>query len=198
VITAGLPEYHSKGMDAKRFLKEFYRVKGIKSRFDALGVHAYAADQRGVKGYLERTRNLLRRVGDRRRAIWVTEFGYASGGGGGFLVSSESGQARKLRKTIALLQRERKRFKLGTITSYRWRDTEPPSGGSRRWPDYAGLFRDNGSVKPACRAYVRFTGGSCGRIDPGVQSSSRQLAPSLPGDGLESGAEELQPSPPAG
>lgn len=194
LITAGLPEFHSKGMDAKRYLKQFYRVKGIKSKFDALGVHAYAANQRGVKGYLLRTRDLLERLGDSSRRIWLTEFGYASDGEKIFLVSSEKGQAERLRKTLALLQRERARFKLGTVTTYRWRDTEPPSGGSGPWQNYAGLFRDDGTAKPACGAFTRFTGGRCLAIDDrlGARSSEEAITPDR--NTLEGGNEELLPS----
>lgn len=197
VITAGLPEFHSNGMPSKRYLKQFYRVRNIERSFDALGVHAYARNHRGIKGVLVRTRDLLSRLGDKRRPIWLTEFGYASDGSKSPFVSTEQGQANKLAKTIALLRRTRERFRLGTVTSYRWRDSRPPSGGQGDWQEFAGLFRDDGSVKPACRAYVRFTGGSCQRIDDGFTAASRGPVAPSGSETLDGGSEELLPSAPA-
>lgn len=176
IVLAGLPERVKNGVDAEPYLKRFYRVKQIERKFDVVALHPYAVNARGVKGALTRMRDLLRRVGDRRQVIWLTEVGYASRGPKGhFLVNSEQGQAEKLASTLKLVRKNRKRYQVGTVHWYNWRDTAPYDAGGE-WFQYAGLYREDGSPKPSCNAYARFTGGRrpCSSIPTSQQSQSLQ------------------------
>lgn len=180
LILAGLPEFHSAGMPAKRYLKQLYRVRRIKSKFDAVAAHTYARNHRGVEGALSRMRDLLRDLGDRRRPLWLTEVGFASDGDPSPFVSSERGQAKRLNKTYKMLRSNRKRFKLGTVTTYRWRDFFART--DRAWQNFAGLYNRDGTPKRACTSFVRYTGGRCRNIAArgGVAAGGARLpAPQL-------------------
>jgi len=200
IVLGGIPEATSggsRGMDASRFLRGLYRVKKIESKFDVVALHPYARNARGVKGALVRVRDTLRDVGDRRRVLWLTEVGYASSGPKGhFLVNSEPEQAEKLTRTLQLIRNNHKRYQVGTVHWYSWRDTAAPSQGEQ-WFAYAGLYRERGTPKPSCNAYARFTPG--GRPPPCRSIPASEPAPlaSL----AESDAEQqlgIVPSPPPG
>lgn len=163
-ILAGLPELTKSGFSSRQFLRQFYRVRGIKRHFDAAALHPYAADSRGVKGALVRFRRLMRNVRDRRRPLWLTETGWASHGTNAtYLVKGAGGQARQLRRTFKMLRSNRKRFKVGTVAWFRWRDQARPVQNRGAF-DYTGLFKKSGRPKRACRAFVRFTNGRCAPI----------------------------------
>ena len=195
VVLAGMPERTKGGMPLKKFLKRFYRVKGIKKKFDVLALHPYAANARGVKGALVRLRKLLRRVGDRRQVIWITEVGFGTGGEGpNFLVVSEKAQAKKLKGILTFLKKNHRRYKVGTVDWFRWRDQpKPQHHRTDTWPNHAGIYRKNGTPKPACHKYRRFTGarGKCKKIvDEEPQSTSILELPDL------TPSNAILPSPP--
>ena len=195
IVLGGMPERAKRGMVLKKFLTRFYRVKGIKSKFDVVSLHPFAENHRGVKGALQRLRDLLRRVGDRRQVIWMTEIGYASHGPKGhFLVGSEKEQAKKTRSTLSFLKKNHRRYKVGTVDWFRWRDLSSYSQNTNHWWEYAGLYRKDGSPKPACHKYRRFTGagGKCKQIVDEESSS----AVSLPDIELPSSSAGLLPSSP--
>lgn len=170
IVLGGLPERpRSPRHRADKFLKRMYRVKRVERSFDAVAIHPYAENARGVKGGLLRVRRMLRRLGDARRPLWVTEIGWSTyGPEDSFLVKSEKGQAKELRRTFRMLKRNRGRLKLGTVNWFRWRDADTPPGNRSALFDYAGLYRENGNPKPACRRFVRFTGGGCAPIADGT------------------------------
>jgi|GEM_PF-2734894 len=169
VVLAGLPEETKRGMNSNAFLRKLYSVNKIRSKFDVVALHPYAENARGTKGALIRLREQLRKLGDRRRPVWVTEIGYATDGQKGyFLVTGEKGQATKLEETMRMLRKNRDRFKLGTVHWFNFRDIASYSQNTNNWADYAGLFRKDGTPKPSCVKYKRFTGAgtSCSRIPP--------------------------------
>lgn len=197
VILAGLPEQVKDGMNSNVFLRKLYRVSGIRGKFNAVALHPYAVNARGVKGALTRLRDTLRNVGDRRRPVWITEIGWATDGPKGhFLVTSEKNQASRLTSTFQMLRKNHKRFKIGTVHWFRHRDTATYAENTNIWPDYAGLYRENGAPKPSCGRFRRVTGapGGCQRIPA---TSSTSSASALPMQSTEQRAQaQLIPSPP--
>ncbi len=178
IVLGGMPEKSLRGMSSKKFLTRFYKVKGIKKKFDVVALHPFAKNARGTKGALIRLRDLLRRVGDRRQVIWITEIGYATHGPKGqFLVTTEKGQARKTQSTLSFLKKNHKRYNVGTVDWFRWRDEATYAQNTGHWWDYAGLYRKDGTPKPACHRYRRFTGagGKCKRIVDNEQQSASIL-----------------------
>jgi hypothetical protein len=195
IVLGGLPEVTKRGISSKRFLTRFYRVNGIKRKFDVVALHPFAKNARGVKGALQRLRDLLRRVGDRRQVIWLTEVGYATDGPKGyFLVSSEKVQAKKTRSTLAFLKKNHRRYKVGTVDWFRWRDLSK-YGQTNHWWEYAGIYRKNGSPKPACNKYRRFTGGR-GKCKKIIDEQQSQSILELPDIGVQSARAGVIPSPP--
>ena len=159
IVLAGMPEQGKNGMLSTRFLRQFYSVKGIRRSFNAVAIHPYAVNHRGVKGYLIRLRDTLRDLGDARRSVWITEVGWAtSGPRDAFTVTTERGQAKRLRNTFEMIKANRRRFNIGTVQWFRWRDAAP-YGSTQWWGDYAGLYKKNGNPKASCNSFARFTGG---------------------------------------
>lgn len=194
IVLAGLPELTGAGMNLEPYLRKLYRVKRIKSKFDAVAIHPYATNHRGVDGALTRLRSQLDRLRDRRRAIWVTEIGWSTHveEGTTFNLRSEQGQAAQLRKTFKLFERKRRSLHLGTNVWFRWSDRSGTgSNGAIRWMDSTGLLRRNGSSKPACSAFASFTDGFC--ANRAGQAGSDTLR--TPGVDVPAAAEALRPSP---
>src|SRR4051794_30275797 len=79
VVLAGFPETRL-GIRGTRYLRQIYAIRGARSVFDAVAVHPYASSYRGVIGAIKRTRRTMRAHGDRRKQVWVTELGWATGG----------------------------------------------------------------------------------------------------------------------
>jgi Glycosyl hydrolase catalytic core len=161
VVLAGLPE-SPLGIPMKRFLPALYRA-GARRLFDAVAVHAYARNHRGALAVVERARAIMRRNGDRRKPIWVTEMGWATGGQvsrrTGAFTTTPAGQAARVTQTFRAFIRARKRLRIGMIVWFSWRDRLPIAGERDWWGLHTGLFDVNGNPKPAWPALVRQTGG---------------------------------------
>jgi len=198
VVLAGLPETPAQGMNSNVFLRKMYRVKKIRSKFDAVALHPYARNARGTKGALIRLRETLRDLGDRRRPVWVTEIGWASDGNQNyFAVTTEKGQADRLQSTFQMFRKNRDRFKIGTFYWYNFHDEAGYAENTGNWTNYAGLYLENGTPKPACNRYKRFTGasGSCRNIQgPASDASLTSADGFLLGSDAAGGA--LEPAPP--
>lgn len=153
--TAGLLANSTRGPAGYRYLDALYRVKGIKRYFDAVAIHPYSEDAAGVRGELTRIRRVMRRRGDARTPVWISELGWATGGGSPYFSTTRAGQADRLRATFRFVTRNRARYRVGKLIWFSWRDRTGPS--SRGWEFYCGLFGVDGRPKPAWSAFRRFT-----------------------------------------
>ena len=132
VVLAGVAE-PSVGITAAKFLKQIYRVRGAQRGFDVVALHPYASDYRGVVGAIERARRIMRRNGDGRARLMVTEFGWATGGTymnertRPFRTTLE-GQARRLRTTYRTLLKNRRQFHLDAVIWFSLQDRRPRRG----------------------------------------------------------------------
>ena len=68
-----------KTLSANSFLKRLYKVKGIKSSFDAVGLHPYAHDVKDLRTLIVGIRSIMKKARDGRTPLWLTEFGWGSG-----------------------------------------------------------------------------------------------------------------------
>ena len=57
----------------KKFLNRFYRERRIKRSFDAVAVNPYAPKVKQVGAKIKRIRGVMRRHGDKRTALWISE-----------------------------------------------------------------------------------------------------------------------------
>ncbi|MEA2347926.1 MAG: polysaccharide biosynthesis protein PslG [Thermoleophilaceae bacterium] len=164
VLMAGMPERTTTSKPLDKYLKQFYEVPGVEKIFDIMTLHPYGVDERGVEGAILRMRSLLKKVHDNKRPLWVTEVGWGSGGEASPFTKSAKDQGKLLTSTAKLLEKKRKKFKLGAVFWFSWRDRLDP-GNAGVWQDHTGLFKRDGGPKPAWDAFTKVTGGKPGTGD---------------------------------
>jgi hypothetical protein len=119
-VLAGLPN----GWAA---LRQIYRAGG-RHAFDVAAIHPYTARPESVPRFLREARRVMRRFGDRRKPLWVTELSWPAAKGkmddpiG--IATDERGQARRLARGLSLLARFRKPLKLRRVYWYTWMSAE--------------------------------------------------------------------------
>lgn len=153
VVLAGLPNHSWSSLAA------LYRVGRVRGLFDEVALHPYTREVPGLITILRRVRLVMRRNGDRRKPISLTEYGWTSARGktDGFGIElTERGQARAAARSLRLLARHRRRLGLRGVYWYNWAGREVPGGSLF---GYSGLRRveADGSfvAKPAQRAFRR-------------------------------------------
>lgn len=143
---------------ASTYLRDLYRVGRVKPYFDAVALHPYAGDLRGVRKQIEQARRVMRRFGNGDTKIDMTELGWASGGDPRIaLVKTEAGQAQMLDRAFDLLSSKRRRWNIGQVYWFAWRDLnqEQDTCGFCR---YSGLLTLDGRRKPAWTAFRSWAG----------------------------------------
>jgi len=140
-----------------RSLAAVYRVPGARRLFDEVAIHPYTRQVAGLRTILRLVRGVMRRNGDARKPISVTEFGWPSAKGkavGFGIETSERGQADRVRRALLLLARIRRELGIAGVYWYTW--TAREQGSESIFP-YSALRRrePSGTVtpKPALRAF---------------------------------------------
>lgn len=155
VVLAGLPDKMTIWL--RDYLPALYRQPGFAGDFDVMAVHGYAISARGPGKILGLTRRIMRRGGDRRKQIWMTEIGWSTGGPPFPFTGSERFQARTLRAAFSRLAACRRRWKLERVFWFSYRDRNP-GGQQDYWGFHNGLRRLDGHPKPAHRQFLRVIG----------------------------------------
>ena len=154
VLTGGL-FMHPKakdGIQALTFLNNLYKVKGIKSAFDGVAIHPYAKDAANLRPDINAVRRLMKRHGDSKTGLYITEFGWGSGNDTAF-EKGLGGQARELTQAYGILRAMRVPAKIIRTYWFAWDDLS----NSCNFCDSAGLVRSDFSAKPAL---ARFKGAA--------------------------------------
>jgi hypothetical protein len=119
-ILAGLPN----GWDA---LRRIYRAGGRRF-FDAAAIHPYTARPDRVPRFVLEARKVMRRFGDRRKAVWVTEMSWPAAKGRAKdpigIATDDRGQAQRLRRGLTALAAARRRLRLQRVYWYTWLSAE--------------------------------------------------------------------------
>ncbi|MEO8688942.1 MAG: hypothetical protein ABI611_12080, partial [Solirubrobacteraceae bacterium] len=136
-ILAGLPN------ESWIALRKVYKAGG-RGTFDAVALHPYTGRPRNVIKLIEFARREMRRFHDGRRPVWLTELSWPASqgktaGAPGF-VTTDRGQASRLKLALQLLAKARKRLKIGRVVWYTWLSRE----GSANSFDWSGLRRQRG------------------------------------------------------
>ena len=136
-ILAGLPN------ESWIALRTIYRAGG-RGTFDAVALHPYTGRPRNVIKLIELARREMRRFHDGRKPVWLTELSWPASqgkteGAPGF-VTTERGQASRLKAALSLLAAARRRLKIERVVWYTWLSRE----GSRNSFDWSGLRRLRG------------------------------------------------------
>ena len=159
VVLGGLSDTKLNGRpNLVPFLGQVYRAGGARY-FDIAAVNLYAGLPKDVLFLIRTIRSRMRRSGDSRTQLWLTEFGWASGGESrNALTLSPNGQATRLRQTYRLLIRARGRYRIGMAAWFSWRDRAPLEGEPNWWAINSGLVGRGGGEKPAFRAFRSVAG----------------------------------------
>jgi hypothetical protein len=163
VVAGGLFPYHTtkNTVEMTKYMKALYRQPGVKNYFDGFGLHPYARTPRILLRTVRLMRRVMRRHGDGATPIWITEFGWVTGGKGfkySPLKATPRQQARRLTQSYRLLIRNANRLGIASADWFSFADKDSP--GPDFWIDRAGLFRLNGTPKPAWYAFTRVAGGT--------------------------------------
>jgi hypothetical protein len=148
-ILAGLPN------ESWIALRSIYRAGG-RGAFDVVALHPYTGRPRNVIRLVEFARREMRRFRDGRLPVWLTELSWPAsqgktGGVQGF-ITTERGQADRLRLALSLLARDRKRLRIGRVIWYTWLSRE----GSRDAFNWSGLRRQRGGRVVSARSLAVF------------------------------------------
>jgi hypothetical protein len=156
VVTAGLPLSKLPGaVSLERFLRSVYQAGG-RGAFNTLAVNSYAIDARDLAGTVRRVRRIMRRYGDRRKRIWITELGWATAGPRHRFNVGAAAQARRIRSAFRWVRRHRRALRLRGVVYFQWRDQPPyPPIYKDMWGLHTGLLDMAGRPKPALDVFRR-------------------------------------------
>gem|GEM_PF-1732171 len=153
VVTAGIPWY-AIGKFAQKYYTEMFR-DGAGRYFDALAFHAYAPTPSESIARVIAVRKLLDRFGLQRKALWVTEWGWADSGPAFPYVAGRK-QVPYTEQFLRWIGRNRFRYGIQKIFYYCWRDAHPVPPNKDWWGNHMGIYRWNLSPKPVAAVLARF------------------------------------------
>jgi hypothetical protein len=134
-ILAGLPN------ESWKALRAIYAAGG-RGSFDVVALHPYTGRPENVVRIVKIVRRAMRRRGDARLPVWVTELSWPASIGHtprhGDFETTESGQARRLGEGLRLLAGARLSLGIGRVYWYTWLSAEGSTDSSF---DYSGLRR---------------------------------------------------------
>ena len=129
---------------------------GGRRYFDAAALHPFSERPRDVMRIVRLARSVMRKEGDGRKPLLLTEVSWSSGEGlstqNHGWETTEAGQAKRLRQILKRIARARRKLRIRAAFWYTW--LSPPIGQAQSF-DYSGLRRmDGGSPvsKPALDA----------------------------------------------
>ena len=108
-------------------LRQIYRAGG-RAHFDVAAIHPYTARPGRVPLFVREARRVMRRFGDRRKPLWVTEVSWPAAKGKVHdpigIATTERGQARRLALGLSALARARRSLRIGKVFWYTWLSAE--------------------------------------------------------------------------
>ena len=140
-------------------------MPGASSAFDELGLHPYAAKPGQVVRWVRVARNIMRRHGDAQKPIWISAFGWITGGAGFRyppLRTTFKQQASKLTRTYALLRQNAAALGIQRALWFTYTDGHRTPRPTKRdfITDRMGLFTRKFKPKPSWFAFARVAGGT--------------------------------------
>jgi hypothetical protein len=134
-VLAGLPN------ESWKALGQIYHAGG-RGSFDVVTLHPYTGKPANVIRIVRIVRNVMRRRGDAKVPLWVTELSWPAAKGkikqGGDFTTTDAGQAKRLEQGLDLLAGHRRKFRIERVYWYTWLSTE---GLNSSGFDYSGLRR---------------------------------------------------------
>jgi hypothetical protein len=153
VVIAGLPNTSSQD------LEHLYKVGKIHGHFDVGAVHPYTAQKGGVLTLAKAYKDVMKKHGDGKLRLWVTEVGLPASKGKTSdkspLQTDDAGMAKFLKNTYRDLIANRKKLKIDHVFWYTWGSVY--KGWIFKWTGLSLYARDHGKdvfkAKPAFKAY---------------------------------------------
>jgi hypothetical protein len=125
---------------------------GGRGQFDLAAAHPFSARVANVVRIVGLVRREMRRAGDARTPLLVTEMSWSSGAGRSTLnygwETTEAGQAARVRSALSRLAAARTRYRLAGVYWYTWLSPAPGAADSF---SYSGLRRLDGSGRPVSK-----------------------------------------------
>lgn len=127
VVLAGLfgtPVEEQGGIVQREFIRALYRTPRIERYFDAVAIHPYGPDLDRVKTQVDWALDEMRKAGDRKADLWISEIGWASDRVHNQLGVGRKGQAKMLRKMFRMFERKRGKWNVESVNWYAWQDID--------------------------------------------------------------------------
>jgi len=138
------------------FLARLYRAGNVKPYFDGVGLHPYVGEARVMASQLVNLRRIMRRYGDPRTPLYVTELAWGSDDGPTRWQRGLQGQAEQLSRSFEILSANRVRWGVGGAWWYALSD----EGGTCIFCTSAGLLNTAREAKPSWYRFNEWTGGN--------------------------------------
>jgi hypothetical protein len=164
LILSGLIPFKAAGVGSvggERYLQRLLKLRGVRRLFDVVAIHPYGRTPRLVLKSLIQTRKALDNLGAHRLPIWVTEFGWSTGGrdwSTSPLRATPARQARNIRDAYKGMRKLRKQLLLRKAFYFCFSDFDQ-FGPDDDWTSRMGLLDVGGQPKPGWYAYARQAGG---------------------------------------
>ena len=130
---------------------------GGRNLFDAAAIHPFSARVSNVVKIVRLARQEMRKRGDARKPLLLTEVSWSSGKGDSSFnygwETTEKGQATKVREALTALARERRKLRIGAVYWYTWLS---PAVGDDESFSYSGLRKLRGGKPSSKPAYTAF------------------------------------------
>ena len=151
IVAAGMAN------DSWNSIEKLYKSK-TRGHFHAIAIHPFTNSVDGVVEIIERGRDVMRRYGDRKLPLMVTELSWTSAKGKAAFTygneRTEAGQAKAARQGLRRMAKERRRLRILRVFWYTWMTRDRHENIPF---DYAGLVRlendESVTRKPSFGAY---------------------------------------------
>jgi hypothetical protein len=91
-----------------------------------------------------------------RSRLWITEFGWSTGGDASKFRVSERGQADRISSSLSALVAQRRMLRLRGFILFKWKDSlAPPDLAGDPWPLHTGLLSADGAPKRGFWVFAR-------------------------------------------
>jgi hypothetical protein len=131
------------------FLDRLYALGG-REHFDVLSINPYARDVGGLIAYLRGLRDIAASHGDAAKPVYVTEYGWATGGRSAVIVTDRACQGALIHAAASRLRELRTELKIQAVAQFQWHDVRTTSTA---WPHYAGVIDVDDQAKPGLSGF---------------------------------------------